>query len=147
MREITSKEAGKLMECLEALAEHHNKVSEYFRGRYPQTPSGEKIRQFEKELEEGRTLIAVTENGGKVTGFCKINPDGSTGVLEYLVVLEEERGKGYGGALMDWALGRFRELGVGEIDVKVVCGNDAKRLYEKYSFRERSVIMTRTEKS
>ncbi len=142
MREISSKETGRLLECLEALAEHHNQVSTHFKGRYPQTPSEQKIIQFESELEEGRSRSAVIENEKKVIGFCKINTDADTGVLEYLVVLDRERGKGYGAALMEWALNTFRALGIKEIDVKVVCGNDAVRLYEKYDFRARSVILT-----
>ena len=141
IREIKSGETGKLYECLEALAEHHNKVSVHFKGCYPQTPSGKRIRQFESELEEDKSRIAVVENDSKIIGFCKIGTDGSTGILEYLVVLDQERGKGYGAALMDWALNTFRKLGVNEIDVKVVYGNEAIHLYEKYGFREKSVIM------
>ena len=141
MREIKAGEAGLLYECLEALAEHHNRVSVYFKGQYPQTPSGEKIILFEKELEEGITRIAVAENDTKVVGFCKIGFHDDAGVLEYLVVLEHERGKGYGAALMDWALALFRELGVRNIDVKVVFGNDTIRLYEKYGFKPRSTVL------
>lgn len=142
IREIHSEETGKLYECLEALAENHNKVSVHFKGRYPQTPSLEKTRQFKSELEEGRSRIAVIENSGNIVGFCKIGTDGKTGILEYLVVLDRDRGKGYGAALMDWALNTFRKLGINEIDVKVVYGNEAIHFYEKYGFRERSVIMT-----
>ena len=43
---------------------------------------------------------------------------------------------------MDWALSTFRKLGINKIDVKVVYGNEAIHLYEKYGFRERSVILT-----
>lgn len=142
MREINPNETDKLYECLEALAEHHNQVSVYFKGHYPQTPSEQKIRQFESELEEGRARIAVAENDGKVIGFCKINTDARPGVLEYLVVLDRERGKGYGAAFMDWALNTFQTLGINDIDVKVVYDNEAIRFYEKYGFRARSVILT-----
>ncbi len=142
IREIHSEETGKLYECLEALAEHHNRVSVHFKGRYPQTPSREKIKQFESELEEGKSRIAVIENDSSIVGFCKIGTDGNTGILEYLVVLDRERGKGYGAALMDWALNTFQKLEINEIDVKVVYGNEAILLYEKYGFRERFVIMT-----
>ncbi len=141
IREIKPEETGKLYECLEALAEHHNKVSVHFKGCYPQKPSMQKIKQFESELEEGRSHIAVIEKDGNIIGFCKIGTDGNTGTLEYLVVLDRERGKGYGAALMDWALNTFRKLGINEIDVKVVYGNEAIHLYEKYGFREKSVIM------
>ena len=142
MREINSKETWMLYECLEVLAEHHNKVSVHFKGRYPLTSSEQKIKQFEHELEQGKSRIAVAEKADKVIGFCKINTDADTGVLEYLVVLDRERGKGYGAAFMNWALNTFRELGIKDIDVKVVYGNEAIRFYQKYGFRERSVILT-----
>lgn len=142
MREINPNETEKLYGCLEALAKHHNQVSVFFKGDYPQTPSEQKIVQFGKELAEGRSRIAVIENEHKVIGFCKINTDGSRGIVEYLVVLDQERGKGYGAAFMDWALNAFRKLGINEIDVKAVYGNEAIRFYEKYGFRERSVILT-----
>ena len=142
MREISPNETGKLYDCLEALAKHHNQVSVHFKGDYPQIPSEEKIVQFGKELEEGKSRIAVIENDHNVIGFCKINTDGSRGVLEYLVILDQERGKGYGATFMDWALDTFRLLGIHEIDVKAVYGNEAIRFYEKYGFKERSVILT-----
>lgn len=142
MREINPDETGRLYDCLEALAKHHNQVSVYFKGYYPLMPSEQKIAQFRNELEMGRSRIAVVENDDQVTGFCKINTDGSTGILEYLVVLEQERGKGYGAAFMDWALDTFRKLGINDIDVKAVYGNDAIRFYRKYGFKEKSVILT-----
>ena len=142
MREISPNETGKLYDCLEALAKYHNQVSVHFKGDYPQIPSEQKLVQIGKELEEGRSRIAVVENDQKIIGFCKINMDGSRGVLEYLVVLDQERGKGYGAALMDWAMNAFRKHGINEIDIKAVYGNEAIRFYEKYGFRERSVILT-----
>ena len=142
MREINAEETCKLYECLEMLAEHHNKVSAYFQGCYPLTSSEQKIRQFEQELAQGRSRIAVAENDDQVIGFCKIRTDTEPGVLEYLAVLDRERGKGYGAAFMNWALNTFRELGIKEIDVKVVYGNEAIQFYRKYGFRERSVILT-----
>ncbi len=142
MREISPGETVKLYGCLEALARHHNEVSEHFKGCYPQTPSGQKTRQFRSEMEEGRSRIAVAEKDDEIIGFCKISTDGSRGVLEYLVVLDGERGKNHGAELMDWALNTFRKLGISDVDVKVVYGNEAIRFYEKYGFRPRSVILT-----
>ena len=45
-----------------------------------------KYKSAKKELEEGGSRIAVAEKDDQVIGFCKINTDGSTGVLENLVV-------------------------------------------------------------
>ena len=79
---------------------------------------------------------AVIEENGEITGFCKVDLHGDgTGKLDYLVVLPQCCGRGYGKALMDWAMAVFSESGVRKIEVKVVDGNDAIHLYEKYGFR------------
>ncbi|MBQ8966706.1 GNAT family N-acetyltransferase [Ruminococcus sp.] len=77
----------------------------------------------------------------KIAGFCKVDTDKSVGVLEYLVVLEEFRGIGYGGELIEWALSKFAELGIHDIDVKVADGNKAVTLYEKYGFKMNAHIL------
>ena len=141
MREISSEEVGKLYGCLEELALHHNRVSVYFEGHYPFTPIDQTIDRFKRELESGKSFISVIENDQKIIGFCKINADDDKGVLEYLVVLEEERGHGYGGELMNWAIEKFQKLEVSDIDVKVVFGNNAMDLYKKYGFKEKSVVL------
>ena len=141
MREIKADEAYKVYDCLESMAEHHNKVSTYFKGHYPTMSSKEIIRDFERKLEEGKAFISVVENKDKVVGFCKISVNGSEGVIDYLAVLEEERGRGYGTALIDWAFKKFAELNITGIELKVVYGNDVINLYKKYGFKEKSIIM------
>jgi len=42
---------------------------------------------------------------------------------------------------MDWAIKTFHENGVHEIEIKVIDGNDAVHLYEKYGFKMHSHIM------
>ncbi len=141
MREIASDEVCKLENCLLALAAHHNKVSVNFRGCYPKTPVEQTLKRFSADLDNGKSYIAVAEKDGAVIGFCKVDIDGGTGVLEYLVVLEEHRGSGYGAALMEWALSRFDRCGARDIDVKVADGNNAISLYEKYGFRMNAHIL------
>lgn len=144
MREIASDEVRKLESCLLALAAHHNKVSVNFKGCYPKTPVSRTLARFSAELDAGTAQIAVIENGDAVIGFCKINTDGSAGVLEYLIVLAEYRGQGYGAALMEWALGKFSGYGIHDIDVKVADGNEAVSLYEKYGFKMNAHILRRS---
>lgn len=144
MREITSNETYKLYECLQALAAHHNTVSVNFKGCYPKAPIEQTIRQFSSDVEDGKSHITVIEDDNKVIGFCKINIENTYGVLEYLVVLEEYRGKGYGAMLMEWALAKFSEFGVRDIDVKVADGNDAVSLYENYGFKMNAHILRLT---
>ena len=83
----------------------------------------------------------MIEEEDRVVGFCKINYVSTIGVIEYLVVSKKYRGKGYGAQLMEWALKRFEDLGIHDIDVKVADGNDAISLYEKYGFRMNAHIL------
>ena len=92
------------------------------------------------------TRIAVIEEGGEIAGFCKVDLHGDgTGKLDYLVVLPQCRGRKHGKALMDWAMAVFSGSGVRKIEVKVVDGNDAVHLYEKYGFRMNAHILVRGE--
>lgn len=141
MREIKAEETYKVYDCLEYLGKHHNEVSVYFKGHYPTITSSDLIKQFEEELEKGGSFIAVIEDEEKVVAFLKISVKGSEGSLDYLTVLKEYQGKGYGTALMKWAFERFEELNVTGIEVKTVYGNNAIDLYKKYGFREKSIIL------
>ena len=141
MREIGSDEIGKLKECLNALAVHHNRVSVNFKGCYPKKPIEDTLEHFAIDLSKGKAYIAVIENDKNVVGFCKINIDDQVGTLEYLVVLEEFRGMGYGAELIEWALNRFSSFGVHEVEVKVADGNEAVSLYEKYGFKMNAHIL------
>lgn len=135
LREIASDEAPRLRPCLEALAEHHNRVSIHFQGRYPKAPYDETIERFVHELDEGSSRIAVVEKDGAIIGFCKVDLTGTVGSLDYLVLLPGCRGQGLGDTLMGWALQTFEEAGVADIDVKVADGNNAYTFYERYGFK------------
>ena len=144
MREIGAKEVFRLRACLEALAEHHNQVSIHFKGAYPHRPYEETLNSFSSELACGSSRIAVIEEQDTVIGFCKVDCNGADGKLDYLIVLPSCRGKGCGRQLLDWAMAAFEESGVRAIEVKVVDGNDAFSLYEKYGFRMNAHILLRT---
>ena len=89
--------------------------------------------------------LQYKEDSG-IAGFCKVDLHGDgTGKLDYLVVLPQCRGRKYGKALMDWAMAVFSGSGVRKIEVKVVDGNDAVHLYEKYGFRMNAHILVRGE--
>lgn len=141
MREIGSDEVFRLRDCLLALAEHHNRVSVNFKGHYPKTPVGQTLKRFAEDIDGKKSHIYVIESENRIIGFCKINIDGTSGAIEYLIVLEEYRGQGYGAVLMDKAMSSFSDAGVSVIDVKVADGNSAVSLYEKYGFRMNAHIL------
>ena len=138
IREINGSEVPELLECLSALAEHHNSVSVSFKGSYPLSPYEDTLASFSESLEKGTSRIAVTSSPEKIIGFCKIDITGDDGYLSHLVVLKEYRGSGYGKMLMDWAMEQFRKSDVRHIELKVVDGNGAIHLYEKYGFKMKS---------
>lgn len=129
---------------MQTLSEHHNEVSVHFKGSYPSRPYDKTLSLFAQALEDKSSSIAVIEEDGEIAGFCKVDLHGDgTGKLDYLVVLPQCRGRGYGKALMDWAMAVFSESGVRKIEVKVVDGNNAIHLYEKYGFRMNAHILVR----
>lgn len=131
---------------MQALSEHHNRVSVNFKGSYPSRPYDKTLSLFAQALEENVSRIAVIEEVSGIVGFCKIDLHGDgTGKLDYLVVLPQCRGRKYGKALMDWAMAVFSGSGVRKIEVKVVDGNDAVHLYGKYGFRMNAHILVRGE--
>ncbi len=141
IRTIEVNEVCKLTVCLVALAEHHNMVSLHFKGAYPSRPYEQTLELFSAALLEGRSQIAVLEEQDGIIGFCKVDFAEVSGKIDYLIVLPERRGKGCGTVLMDWAMQVFRQRGVKSIEVKVVAGNAAIRLYEKYGFQINAHIL------
>ena len=141
MKELASGEVYRLEECLKELADHHNTVSAGFKGCYPKKPFAETLASFRKDLDSGKSRIGVIESGEKILGFCKADIAGAEGTVDYLIVLKEARGNGYGSMLMDWALDLLKQSGVSRIEVTVVDGNDAVHFYEKYGFRINARIL------
>lgn len=145
MRELQAGEVNILRESVEALSAYHNAVSRHFAGTYPTRPCEETLAAFAASLAAGDSRAVVIEDGGRVVGFCKLDLHGASGKLDYLFVDEAHRGQGHGGALMDWAMATFAAAGARHIEVKVVDGNPAIHLYEKYGFQTNAHILVREE--
>ena len=141
MRELPCSETDKLEACLRELADYHNMISVNFAGTYPKKPFRETLQSFETDVRNGKSRIAVIDSENRIVGFCKTDIDRGQGKIDYLIVLKEYRGKGYGDMLMKWALDLFRQRGVEQIEVKVADGNGAIRFYEKYGFRMNAHIL------
>lgn len=141
VREINSHETNNLLECLSALAEYHNKVSLYFKGGFPYQPYEKTLASFCQFLNDGISKIAVIESVDKIIGFCKIDFIKNAGKLDYLILLPEYRGNGYGKLLMDWAMKEFADKKCARIELEVIAGNEAIHLYEKYGFKVKSNIL------
>ena len=95
--------------------------------------------------DRAAVTCSLAEDGGRVIGYAMVSEMGgqtslTTGdrmaELESLSVLEDERGHGVGRALMDAAYAVMRELGIRELMLYVMDGNDgALRFYERLGLR------------
>ncbi len=140
LREINNNEFESLRECIECLNEHHNNVSVNFKGTYPRHSVEDKINSFKESVLNNKSKIAVINEDKRIVGVIKIDLDG---VLDYLVVLPEYRHKGYGDQLMKWALNEYEKLGIKDIELHAVYGNETVHFYEKYGFKIQSYVMER----
>lgn len=141
IKEISADEIKLLKPLMESLANHHNNVSANFKGTYPRHSDEDRISRFELELNHNTSKAFCVYENDKIVGVIKIDIKNKDGVIDYFVVLESCRNKGYGKTLMDKALDTFSKYGVTNIELHVVYGNDVINFYEKYGFKKQSYIM------
>jgi len=143
IRKLEAGQVDLLREGLLDLARHHNSIPSPFAGVYPTIPVEETLEEIAKQVAEGRAQVEAIFEGDRMVGFYKVVATRTLGTVDLLFVFEDCRGKGYGGRLLERALVWLRERGVNLIDIRVVDGNPAQRLYEKFGFRTRSTILSR----
>jgi ribosomal protein S18 acetylase RimI-like enzyme len=101
-------------------------------------------RHYVSLLESGRGRLLLAEEDGRVVGYAMVSVIGGQATLvtgdrmaelETLSVADEQRGRGVGGALMDAAYDVMRELGIDNVMLYVMDGNEgATRFYERLGF-------------
>jgi ribosomal protein S18 acetylase RimI-like enzyme len=124
------------------LADHHNKVSKYFQGKYPYKPFIEFIAKLKDKAANGISKVDVIRLDKKIVAFAIYFVEDNMGILEYLVTSANSRNKGYGKELMDNIMAYFKEKNVERIEIRIVYGNDdAKRFYNRYGFQTQSEIL------
>lgn len=145
VRPLTPEEVPLLRRCLEGLATYHNRVARSFAGRYPIMPIDVHLSHMREHLVNGTALlVGLFFPDGRIRGFGMASYEGDYGEIDYLFIDKELRGDGRGDKIMERLLSFLDEKGVGFVDLKVVLGNPARRFYEKYGFRVRTEVMSRT---
>jgi ribosomal protein S18 acetylase RimI-like enzyme len=125
-----------------AMHEHHRAGGEQALPFRSADEAWERRRpHYETLLASGRGHLLLAEEEGRAIGYAMVSLIGgqvtlTTGdrmaELETLSVAEDQRGQGVGRALMDAAYAVMRELGVTEVMLYVLEGNDgAVRFYER----------------
>lgn len=105
---------------------------------------GRDAARYETWLAEPGSFILIAEQAGTPVGYAMVrlrsaSPTWSSseraGEIETLSVLPETRGQGVGTALLDAVRERLKPLGLGELSLHVIAGNDdATRFYERHGF-------------
>ena len=139
-------EVARLEPLYHELARHHNEVSAHFGGSFPGMPIEEQLRDCAEDLSDGKAEVAIIEEQGDPVAFCKVDVAGWNGYLDELVVMPGHRGRGLGSQLMAWADGVFHELGVCQVELRVVIGNEGvQRFYERHGFLPSALEMKRVQ--
>ena len=100
---------------------------------------------FGKKLEElsartGDTPFVMTSDEGKVEGFFSysLNPETNEGMLKFVIVAPDQRGKGLGSKMLKMAVQyAFTSTGADAVRLVVFTENEsARRCYESVGFQE-----------
>jgi len=86
------------------------------------------------QLEGGYQYYFV-KTAGRDIGFLAFYPRGEALYLSKLYLLKGERGKGYSRQMIEFVVGKAREVSLGSIELNVNKYNDAILAYESLGFR------------
>lgn len=138
LRRLTADAIPELLEPLQALSRHHNRVGA-FGSVYPLLPFEIALKKTADQVRGNTAIVEAVYRGDALIAFCKCSFAVGLGEIDYLYVDESWRGHGLGAMLMRRMLRYLTESQVELIDLRVVVGNDAaRRFYEKFGFRLRS---------
>ncbi len=102
-------------------------------------------KELRKDFKDNKTKIFVAEINGKTVGYINFSFQGKNpytetkkkGIINDLFVLENNRKKGIGKALVNDAILLFRSRGIKTISLSVSSNNfPALKVYEKFNFKE-----------
>lgn len=99
---------------------------------------------WRREHDDHRFALRLAEIGGRAVGYAKIGPlalpiDGAPDAvqLHQLYLLDEAKGKGIAGELMDWVFAHARAEGASAVFLSVYVDNHrARRFYQRLGFAD-----------
>jgi ribosomal protein S18 acetylase RimI-like enzyme len=113
--------------------------------------------EYREWLGDGRSFLLLARAGERLIGYCVVRvmeaepdlrdawkvPD-VVAEVETMIVSGDYRGAGVGGRLLDAADAKLDELGITEVLVGLIPGNDgAERLYRRRGFQPRWLLLAR----
>ena len=99
---------------------------------------------IEKYLHKNPNTCFIAENGGNIIGAILSGNDGRRGYINHTAVLESERGKGVGTALVNKVLEAFKTEGITKAGLFVFAQNKSgNKFWEKMGFTTRNDLIYR----
>jgi L-amino acid N-acyltransferase YncA len=103
------------------------------------SPSLKKSKEIDSQFMELGTIYFILEEEGKILGVQSVNfrkqGNEKKGVLHTTIITKDSRGKGYGDALVSYAISFFKRNGCKRLDTFVHFKNkNAKKFWEKQGF-------------
>lgn len=141
LRRLQAGELDLVAPVWESLLAHHAAVTPALPTRPPSESWRMRRADYERWLAEPGSFALLAEQDGAPVGYALVHVGGPdetwvtgerTAELETLAVLPGSRGAGIGSALMDAVDDELGRLGIADLWVAVVAGNeDALRFYER----------------
>ena len=104
-------------------------------------------RYVAEALKDPESRLYILLKNGQVIGTCTVDLSSNTNYLYGLVILELERGKGYGSYFVKSLVNQLIEQNDREFQIAVEDSNvGAKRLYEKIGFVKQTHVVYLNEK-
>lgn len=98
-----------------------------------------KVRHIDFDVERDADGVFVAELDGQVVGYITTfrDHDAGIGLIPNLAVDAQQRGRGIGRKLIEYALNNFREAGLTHAKIETLAQNDVgQTLYPSLGFRE-----------
>lgn len=98
-----------------------------------------KARHVDADVEADPANVFIAEVDGKIVGVISTRADlkAGIGLIPNIAFLPEYRGKGLGRKLIEFALNRFRQLGLTHARIETLAHNDVgNHLYQSIGFQE-----------
>ncbi|EKU47452.1 GNAT family N-acetyltransferase [Staphylococcus massiliensis] len=110
--------------------------------------SNEQIINNARKGHDDTTVYLTLFDGSEILGWVMIGDqqenytNSKFGYIYEIFIFKGYRGKGYARKLMERAIHDLKARGHQEIRLNVYAGNEARKLYEAFGFKDRQIIMS-----
>lgn len=128
-------------EIVKYRSEHQDAVVDLWKKCNLVVPQNDPVEDIRRKLDFQPELFFVALLRGKLVGSIMAGYEGHRGWLNYLAVLPEYQKRGYGGKLVEKAVGELRKLGCLKVNLQVRRSNvSVIEFYKHLGFREDEVV-------